>query len=94
MPLPINLFFTVLIGFSSIILLRTIWIASSSERIESYLKETRKGKKWVDNYGYEKSFKMMKTVAIPLGIIAPIFFIGAGIAMYNFLSGIIASGQI
>ena len=94
MPLPINIFFLVFIGFASALLLRTLWIASSSERIDSYLKETKKGKKWIDHYGYEKSLKMMKTVAIPIGIIAPLFFIGAGIAMYNFISGIIASGQI
>ncbi len=94
MPLPMNLFFTVFIGFASVMLLRTLWIASSSERIDSYLRETKKGKKWVDHYGYDKSLKMMKTVAIPTGIIAPLFFIGAGIAMYQFMSGIIASGQI
>jgi len=94
MPLPMNLFFTVFIGFASVMLLRTLWIASSSERIDSYLKETNKGKKWVDHYGYDKSLKMMKTVAIPIGIIAPLFFIGAGIAMYKFISGIIANGQI
>ena len=75
-------------------LLRTLWIASSRERIDSYLKETKKGKKWIDHYGHEKSLKIMKTVAIPVGITAPLFFIGAAIAMYNFISGIIASGQI
>ena len=94
MPLAMNLFFIVFIGFSSVMLLRTLWLASSSERMDSYLKKTKKGKKWVDHYGYERSLKMMKTVAIPIGIIAPLFFIGAGIAMYQFISGVIASGQI
>lgn len=65
-----------------------------ANRIDSYLKEIKKGQKWVENYGYEKSLKMMKTVAIPIGIIAPLFFIGAGIAMYSFIAKAIATGQI
>lgn len=91
MPLPMTLFFVVFIGIAVLFLLRTILIANS---IDSYLKETKKGQKWVEHYGYEKSLKIMKTVAIPIGIIAPLFFIGAGFAMYSFISKAIATGQI
>lgn len=89
MPLPMTLFLVVFIGLAVLFLLRTIFIAT---RIDSYLKETKKGQKWVEHYGYEQSLKMMKTVAIPIGIIAPLFFVGAGIAMYSFIAKAIATG--
>jgi len=78
-------------------LLRTLWIASSSsssDRLDSFLRTSKKGQRWIEQIGYDKSLKMMKIVGIPIGIIVPMFFIGAGIAMYIFMSNIITNGQI
>jgi len=91
MLLPVNIFFTLFIGFAFIMLLRTIWIAT---RLDSYLRTSKKGQRSIEEFGYDKSLKLMKTVAIPIGIIAPVFFIAAGIAMYKFIANTIASGQI
>ncbi|MBM95133.1 MAG: hypothetical protein CMI09_04710 [Oceanospirillaceae bacterium] len=93
MPWFINAFFAIYIGFALFLLLRTLWLASSSERIDTYLRESKKGQKWLEQYGYDKSLAMFKKIGIPVGIIAPILFIGVGIGMYMLIYQAISSGQ-
>ncbi len=94
MPMQINMFFVIYMGFALFLLFRTLWLASSSERINAYLRESRKGKKWLEQYGYDKSLAMFKKVGIPVGIIAPLLFIGVGIGMYILIGQAIRSGQL
>ncbi len=94
MPIQINIFFAIYMAFALFLLFRTLWLASSSERIETYLKESRKGKKWLEQYGYDKSLSMFKKVGIPVGIIAPLLFIGVGIGLYILIHQAISSGQV
>ncbi len=85
MQLPITIFFILFLSFPIFLLLKSIWLLSSKERQERFLKESKKGKNWVELYGYEKALQQMR-ITLPIGIIFIIFFIGAGIAMYNFIS--------
>ncbi|WP_028294114.1 hypothetical protein [Oceanobacter kriegii] len=79
LPWPVTLFFMVWTLGCALILKRSIRI---SRDVDSWLTNDKRGKNMVEQEGYDRAYRLVKNIGVPLGIVVPLFFLVAGVAMW------------